>query len=57
MTSTAYNQATKILEEKKNLEEKLYQLTHSMSMNFNQSEEYQDISAKLFELGQEFASL
>ncbi len=57
MTITAYNQATKILEEKKRLEEKLYQLTHSMSMNFDQSEEYCDISAKLFELGQEFASL
>ncbi len=55
MTTEAYNKATKILEEKKQLEEKLYQLRHSV--DFVVSEEYIEVCNKLFELGQEFAAL
>lgn len=55
MTIEQYNRATEILEEKKLLEKKIYQLR--TSVDFLNSDEYVEISNKLFKLGQEFASL
>ena len=55
MTIEQYDRATKILEEKKLLEEKLHQLR--ASVDFLLSDGYIEISNKLFQLGQEFASL
>ena len=59
MTVEAYNKATKILEEKKLLEEKLEQLRIDirMGINFVSSAEYIEICNRLFALGQEFAAL
>ena len=56
MTMEAYKRATAILEEKKQLEEKLYQLRMSVNFQFD-TEESIEISNKLFALGQEFAAL
>ena len=56
MTMPEYKRATAILEEKKQLEERLHQLRMSIDFNFN-SEEYIEICNKLFNLGQEFAAL
>ena len=55
MTMTQYNEATKILKEKEQLEEKLYQLRQSM--DFMYSNEYVEICNRLFELGQNFSAL
>lgn len=55
MTMEQYNRATAILEEKKQLEEQLYQLR--TSINFAFSDEYIEICNKLFTIGQEFAAL
>jgi hypothetical protein len=55
MTIEEYNMATKILEEVKQLEEKIYQL--QMSIGFRNSKDYEEISSRLFILGQEFAAL
>ncbi len=56
MTIEEYNKATKILEEKKQLEEKLYQLRMSMDFKYN-TDEYEEVCNKLFTLGQQFAAL
>lgn len=56
MTIETYNKATKILEEKKQLEDKLFSLARNMTGFYN-TQEYDEICAKLFELGQEFAML
>ena len=56
MTIEQYNKATKILEEKKQLEDKLYSLSRSM-LSLSDMQEYDETCAKLFELGQEFAML
>lgn len=55
MTMTQYERATAILEEKKRLEEELYQLR--CSIDFVISDEYIEVCNKLFNLGQEFAAL
>lgn len=55
MTIEQYNRATEILKEKKQLEETLYNLRSSI--DFIISEEYLEVSNKLFILGQEFAAL
>ena len=55
MTIEAYNKATKILEEKKQLEDRLFQMR--MSIDFIVSDEYIEICNRLFTIGQEFASL
>ena len=55
MTIDAYNKATKILEEKKELEDKLFQLR--MSIDFMVSDEYIEICNILFIIEQEFAAL
>ena len=55
MTIEQYKKATNILEEKKSLEEKLYQLR--MSVGFIISDEYIEICNRLFTIGQEFATL
>ena len=55
MTIEQYERATNILEEKKSLEEKLYQLR--MSINYAVSDEYIEICNRLFAIGQEFATL
>jgi hypothetical protein len=55
MTMEQYNRATAILEEKKQLEETLYEI--SRSIDFIISEEYIEVSNKLFILGQEFSTL
>lgn len=51
-----YNRATKILEEKAQLEERLYQLRTSIAFGLP-TEEYIEICNKLFAIGQEFALL
>lgn len=56
MTMETYNRATKILEEKAQLEERLYQLRTSVTFSLP-TEEYMEICNKLFAIGQEFASL
>ena len=56
MIMEAYKRATAILEEKKQLEERLYQLRMSVNFQYD-TEESIEISNKLFVLGQEFASL
>jgi hypothetical protein len=50
-----YNEATKILKEKEQLEDRLYQLRQSM--DFMYSNEYAEICNRLFELGQNFSAL
>lgn len=55
MTIEQYNRATEILNEKKLLEETLFKLRNSI--DFIISEEYVEVSNKLFSLGQEFAAL
>ena len=55
MTIEAYNKATKILEEKKQLEDKLFQMR--MSVDFIISDDYIEICNRLFTIGQEFSSL
>lgn len=55
MTMTQYNEATKIMKEKEQLEEKLYQLRQSV--DFLYSNEYIEVCNKLFELGQKFSAL
>lgn len=55
MTVEAYNKATKILEEKKQLEDRLFQMR--LSMDFMCSDEYAEICNRLFTIGQEFAAL
>ena len=55
MTMTQYERATAILEEKKQLEDKLYQLR--CSVDFVISDEYIEVCNRLFSLGQEFAAL
>ena len=55
MTIEQYEKATKILEEKKQLEDKLYNL--KMSIDFAISDEYIEICNRLFTIGQEFAAL
>ena len=62
MTIEAYNKATKILEEKKLLEDELRQLEVSVSkfkidIDFKYQNEYTEICNRLFALGQEFAAL
>lgn len=58
MTIEAYNEATKILKEKQQLEDKLRQLREKiLFVDFSYTEEYTEISNKLFNLGQEFAAL
>lgn len=56
MTIEAYNKATQILEEKKQLEEKLWQLRSSIDFTLHY-DEYIEVSNRLFTIGQEFASL
>lgn len=56
MTIEEYNKATKILEEKKQLEDKLYRLRTSHDFVYN-IKEYEDVTNRLFVLGQEFAAL
>ena len=55
MTIEQYEKATKILKEKKQLEDRLYQIR--MSMDFQYSDEYAEICNRLFTIGQEFAAL
>lgn len=55
MTIEAYNKATKILDEKKQLEDRLVQM--STSVDFRYSNEYEEICNRLFTIGQEFAAL
>ena len=55
MTIEQYEKATKILEEKKQLEDKLYNLR--MSIDFVISDEYIEVCNRLFTIGQEFAAL
>lgn len=64
MTIEAYNKATKILEEKKQLEDELKRLSEKATMAFQYSLSYSDhskesaeITEKLFKLGAEFAAL
>jgi hypothetical protein len=57
MTIEAYNRATKILEEKQQLENQLRRLRENILVDFSYTEEYVEISNKLFKLGQEFAAL
>ena len=57
MTIETYNRATKILEEKQQLEDELRQLRDKVMIDFSYIEEYTEISNKLFNLGQEFAAL
>ena len=57
MTIEAYNKATKILEEKKQLEERLKHIKGAYSFDFTDVEEYIQICEKLFILGSEFAAL
>ena len=57
MTVEAYNRATKILEEKQQLENQLRRLRENILVDFSYAEEYVEISNKLFKLGQEFAAL
>lgn len=56
MTIETYNKATKILEERKSLEDKLYLLRQS-TVDFYSSSEVVEICNRLFVLGQEFAAL
>ena len=55
MTIEQYEKATKILEEKKGLEEQLYPAR--MSINFTMSDKCTEICDRLFTIGQEFAAL
>lgn len=57
MTIDAYYKATAILKDKEQLEEKLYQLRMSMNFSRDLMKEYEEVSNKLFVLGQEFAAL
>lgn len=57
MTIEQYNKATKILEEKKQLEERLQHIKGVYSFDFADVEEYLQICKKLFILGGEFAAL
>jgi hypothetical protein len=57
MTIETYNRATKILEEKQQLEDELRRLRDKVMIDFSYLEEYAEISNKLFNLGQEFAAL
>ena len=58
MTIETYNKATKILEEKKRLEEQMLQLQRRVQIDFVQNvKEYEAILNRLFVLGQEFAAL
>lgn len=57
MTIEQYNKATKILEEKKQLEERLQHIKGTYSFDFADAEEYLQICEKLFILGGEFTAL
>lgn len=57
MTIDTYCRATEILANKKQLEEKLYQLRMSTEFSQDLMKEYESVSNKLFVLGQEFAAL
>lgn len=56
MTIETYNKATKILEERKSLEDKLYLIKQS-TVDFYSSPKVVEICDRLFVLGQEFAGL
>lgn len=55
MTIEQYNRATKILEEKQQLESELHNAR--FALNFEHNAVTEEICAKLFKLGQEFAAL
>lgn len=65
MTIEAYNKATKILEEKKQLEEELNRVrekaardfVYSLSYSDDRNKEFIEITEKLFNLGAAFAAL
>ena len=65
MTIEAYNKATKILEEKKQLEEELNRIrekagrdfAYSLSYSDDRNKEFVEITEKLFNLGAAFAAL
>ena len=57
MTIEQYEKATKLLEEKKQLEEKLHLIRGGASFDFADTEEYINICNRLFILGGEFAAL
>lgn len=57
MTIETYNRATKILEEKQQLEDELRRLRDKVMIDFSYIEKSAEISNKLFNLGQEFAAL
>lgn len=56
MTIEEYNKATEILDEKKQLEDRLQQFRMSVNFAYN-IEEYEKVCNRLFVLGQEFAAL
>ena len=57
MTIEQYNKATKILEEKSELEEALQRIRGPHTLDFSNIEDYLKICERLFILGGEFAAL